>query len=108
MRDGAAGVTKALADSACRTTVIDGGATLGIDLEVVRRDSAARGFTSLPRRCVAERTLGRLMLCRRLVRGNETLYVRSETIIHIDLMARRLTGEFTPRGAAPELGIKKD
>jgi transposase len=41
---------KAWADSAYRTTVIEHAATLGIDLEVIRRDPATRGFTPLPRR----------------------------------------------------------
>lgn len=49
-------ITKAWADSAYRTTVIEGAAALGIDLEVVSRDPATRGFTPLPRRRVAERT----------------------------------------------------
>ncbi|WP_435822624.1 hypothetical protein [Microbispora bryophytorum] len=46
-----------------------------------------------------ERTLGWLMLHRRLVRDYEALPARSEAMIHlatIDLMARRLTGESTP------------
>ncbi|MEV5554686.1 replication initiator [Nonomuraea wenchangensis] len=54
-------LTKAWADSAYRTTVIEGAAALGIDLEVVTRDPATRGFAPLPRRWVAERTLGWLM-----------------------------------------------
>ncbi|MCP2353614.1 transposase [Nonomuraea thailandensis] len=92
-------LTKAWADSAYRTTVIEGGAALGIDVEIVRRDPATRGFTPLPRRWPAERTLGWLMLHRRLVRDYEARPDRSEAMIHIamiDLMARRLTGENTP------------
>ncbi|MGW2194393.1 transposase, partial [Streptosporangium sp. NPDC001682] len=92
-------ITKTWADSAYRTTVIEGGAALGIDLEVVRRDSATRGFTVLPRRWVIERTLGRLMFHRRLARDYEALPTRSEAMIHIamiDLMTRRLTRESTP------------
>jgi transposase len=92
-------ITKAWADSAYRTTVIDGAATLGIDVEVVRRDPTTRGFTPLPRRWVAERTLGWLMLHRRLTRDYEARPDRSEAMIHIamiDLMTRRLTGESTP------------
>lgn len=92
-------ITKTRADSAYRTTVIEGGAALGIDLEVVRRDPATRGFTALPRRWVAERTLGWLMLHRRLVHDYEALPARSEAMIHvamIDLMTRRLTRESTP------------
>ncbi|GIH48627.1 DDE transposase [Microbispora rosea subsp. rosea] len=97
-------ITKTWADSAYRTTVIEHSATLGIDVEVVRKDPATRGFTPLPRRWTVERTLGWLMLHRRLARDYEALPARSEAMIHlamIDLMARRLTGESTPtwRGA---------
>jgi hypothetical protein len=42
-------ICKAGADSAYRTAVIEHGATLGIDVEVVRRDPATRGFAALPR-----------------------------------------------------------
>ncbi|WP_435054316.1 transposase [Nonomuraea angiospora] len=92
-------LTKAWADSAYRTTVIDGAASLGIDVEVVTRNPATRGFTPLPRRWVAERTFGWLMLHRRLTRDYEARPDRSEAMIHIamiDLMVRRLTGENTP------------
>jgi transposase len=92
-------ITKAWADSAYRTKVIEGAAALGIDVEVVQRDPATRGFTVLPRRWVAERTFGWLMLHRRLVRDYETLPARSEAMIHIamiNLMTRRLTRESTP------------
>ncbi|MEV4172518.1 hypothetical protein [Nonomuraea sp. NPDC049709] len=54
--------SRAWADSAYRTTVIDGAAEAGIDVEVVTRNPDTRGFTPLPRRWAAERTLGRLML----------------------------------------------
>jgi transposase len=59
-------ISKAWADSAYRNAVIEHGATLGIDVEVVRRDPATRGFAALPRRWTVERTLGWLMLHRRL------------------------------------------
>jgi hypothetical protein len=42
-------ITKAWADTAYRTKVIDHAATLGIDLEPVRRDPATKGFVPLPR-----------------------------------------------------------
>jgi transposase len=92
-------ISKAWADSAYRNAVIEHGATLGIDVEVVRRDPATRGFTPLPRRWAVERTFGWLMLHRRLARDYEALPARSEAMIHlamIDLMTRRLTGESTP------------
>jgi transposase len=90
---------KAWADSAYRTAVIEHAATLGIDVEVVRRDPATRGFAALPRRWTVERTFGWLMLHRRLARDYEALPARSEAMIHvamIDLMTRRCTGESTP------------
>ena len=92
-------ICKAWADSAYRNAVIEHGATLGIDVEVVRRDPATRGFAALPRRWTVERTFGWLMLHRRLARDYEALPTRSEAMIHvamIDLMARRCTGESTP------------
>ncbi|SEG91694.1 Transposase DDE domain-containing protein [Thermomonospora echinospora] len=98
-----------------RTTWVDGGyrrhlvehaATLGIDMQIVQRPPGTRGFTPLPPRWVAERTLGWLMLHRRPVRDYETLPASSQAMIHIamiDLMSRRLTGEATPtwRGTRP-------
>jgi transposase len=90
---------KAWADSAYRTAVIEHGARLGIDVEVIRRDPATRGFTPLPRRWAVERTFGWLMLHRRLARDYEALPARSEAMIHlamIDLMTRRCTRESTP------------
>jgi transposase len=92
-------ICKAWADSAYRNAVIEHAATLGIDVEVVRRDPATRGFTPLPRRWAVERTFGWLMLHRRLARDYEALPARSEAMIHlamIDLMARRCTRESTP------------
>jgi transposase len=92
-------ISKAWADSAYRNAVIEHAATLGIDVEVVRRDPATRGFTALPRRWAVERTFGWLMHHRRLARDYEALPARSEAMIHlamIDLMARRCTGESTP------------
>ncbi|GAA2146633.1 IS5 family transposase [Actinomadura napierensis] len=91
-------ITKAWTDTAYRTKAIDHAATLGIDLEPIRRDPATKGFVPLPRRWVVERTFGWLMLHRRLARDYETLPARSEAMIHvamIDLMSRRLTGEAT-------------
>ncbi|MEV4252438.1 IS5 family transposase [Spirillospora sp. NPDC049652] len=91
-------ITKAWSDTAYRTKVVDHAATLGIDLEAIRRDPATSGFVPLPRRWVVERTFGWLMLHRRLARDYETLPARSEALIHIamiDLMTRRLTSENT-------------
>lgn len=54
-------VTKAWADSGYRTKAVDHGAGLGIDVEVVHRDPAGKGFRVIPRRRVVERTFGRPM-----------------------------------------------
>lgn len=91
-------VTKAWADTGYRTTAIDHGARLGIDVEVIRRNPGEKGFKVLPRRRVVERTFGRLMHHRRLARDYEALPTRSEAMIRlamIDRMSRRLTREAT-------------
>lgn len=91
-------VTKAWTDSGYRTEVIDHGATLGIDVEVTRRDPTQKGFKAIPRRWIVERTFGWLMHHRRLTRDCETHPHRSEAMIRIamiDLMSRRLTREAT-------------
>ena len=79
--------------------LVEHAATLGIDMHIVRRDPATRGFTVLPRRWTVERTLGWLMNHRRLARDYEAHPHRSEAMIHlamINLMTRRLTAESTP------------
>lgn len=53
------------------------------ELEVVRRPAGARGFEVLPRRWVAERTLGWLMRCRRLGRDHERLTRVSEAMVKV-------------------------
>lgn len=91
-------ITKAWADTAYRTTAIDHGARLGIDVHVVQRDLAVQGFKVLPRRWTVERTVGWLMHHRRLARDYETHRHRSEAMMHlamIDLMSRRLAHEST-------------
>ncbi|MCD0482753.1 transposase [Streptacidiphilus sp. ASG 303] len=97
-------VHKARADTGYKNVVVEHGATPGIDVEVVRRDPAIRGFVIQPRRWVVERTFGRLMHHRCLTRDHEALPARPEAVIHmsmINVMTRRPTGETTPawRGA---------
>ncbi|SOE15049.1 Transposase [Streptomyces sp. 2323.1] len=65
-------VTKAWVDAGFKNTVVDHGAHLGIDVEIVQRKPGARGFAPEPKRWVVEQTLGTLMLHRRLARGYET------------------------------------
>ncbi|MFD9502367.1 hypothetical protein [Streptomyces sp. NPDC060035] len=92
-------ISKAWADKGYRMKAIDHGARLCIDMEVLRRDPAEKGFKVIPRRRVAERTFGWLMRHRRLARDHETHPHRSEALINIaviDLMNRRLTRESTP------------
>jgi transposase len=92
-------ITKAWVDTGFKNTVIEHGATLGIDVEVVSRNTQTRGFHVVNRRWVVERSLGWLMLHRRLARDYETLATSSETMIHIamiDNLARRITDETTP------------
>ncbi|WP_433231960.1 IS5 family transposase [Actinomadura formosensis] len=91
-------VRKTRVDGGHRQHLVEHAATRGIDMQIVQRDPRTRGFTPLPRRRVAERTLGWLMLHRRLARDHETLPSSSQAMIHIaaiDLMSRRLTGEAT-------------
>ncbi len=83
----------------CKTAVVEHGATLGIDVEIVQRDPTGAGFVIQPRRWVVERTFGWLMNHRRLARDYEALPARSKAVIHvamINLMTRRLNAETTP------------
>lgn len=91
-------VTKVWADGGYQSSVINHGARLGIDVEVVKRPSST-GFQPLPKRWVIERTFGWLMQHRRLARDYEALPQRSRTMIHwamANKMSRELTGESTP------------
>jgi transposase len=102
-------VTKSWVDGGYNSGVVTHGAAKGIDVEVVRRDPETKGFKILPRRWAVERTLGWLVLHRRLVRDYETLPERSQTMIHwamIDNMSRTLTAESTQtwRDLIPENG----
>jgi len=92
------GVVKAWVDSGYKRSVIERGASHGIDVEVISKDPGQKGFAPLPKRWAVERTFGWWMLHRRLVRDYETLPERSATMIYwamIDNMGRRLTGEST-------------
>ena len=66
---------------------------LGLTLVVIRRLAGTKGFVLLPRRWVAERTLGWLGRWRRLAREYEELPEVSETMVKlamIRLMLHRL------------------
>lgn len=92
-------IRKTWVDGGYRQHLVEHAATLGIDMHIVRRDPATRGFAVLPRRWTVERTLGWLMNHRRLARDYEAHPHRSEAMIHlamINLMTSRLTAESTP------------
>jgi transposase len=92
-------ITKAWVDQGFKNRFVEHAATLGIDAEVVTRNPEARGFHVLKRRWVIERTIGWLMLHRRLARDYETLTTSSEAMIYlamIDNVSKRITGESTP------------
>ncbi len=92
-------ISKTWVDTGFKNTVVEHGAALGIDVEVVSRKTGTRGFHLVKRRWVVERTLGWLMFHRRLARDYETLPASSEAMIHIamiDNAAKRITGETTP------------
>lgn len=92
-------ISKTWVDTGFKNAAIDHGARLGIDVEVVPRKSQTRGFHVVKRRWVVERSLGWLMLHRRLTRDYETLPASSEAMIHIaaiDNLTKRITDETTP------------
>ncbi|MFF4225178.1 IS5 family transposase [Streptomyces abikoensis] len=97
-------VKKAWMDAGFKEPVVAHGAGLGIDVEIVQRESGARGFTPQPKRWVVEQTLGTLMLHRRLVRDYETKPASSVAWAHwsmSDVMLRRLTRAVTPTWRDP-------
>ncbi|MER5996005.1 IS5 family transposase [Streptomyces viridosporus] len=91
-------VSKVWADGGYQSSILNHGAGLGIDVEVVQRPRT-KGFEPLPKRWVIERTFGWLMQHRRLARDYEALPQRSRAMIHwamANKMSRELTGESTP------------
>ncbi|WBP84592.1 IS5 family transposase [Kitasatospora cathayae] len=97
-------VTKAWTDAGFKNAVVEHGAALGIDVEIVQREPGERGFTPEPKRWVVEQTLGTLMLHRRLARDYEAKPASSVAVIHwsmTDVMLRRLTRAATPTWRDP-------
>ncbi|SEH02368.1 Transposase [Nonomuraea solani] len=76
-------ITKTWVDTGFKNALIEHGAKLGIDVEVVPRKAETRGFHVVKRRWVVERSLGWLMMYRRLTRDYETLPASSQAMIHI-------------------------
>ncbi|MGJ6970158.1 IS5 family transposase [Streptosporangium sp. G11] len=92
-------ISKTWVDTGFKNAVIEHGARLGIDVEVVSRNIQTRGFHVVKRRWVVERSLGWLMLYRRLARDYETLPTSSQAMIHIasiNNLTKRITDETTP------------
>ncbi|MEU8868238.1 IS5 family transposase [Streptomyces umbrinus] len=91
-------VSKSWVDTGFKNAVIEHGASLGIDVEVVNGNPGVRGFHVVKRRWVVERT-GWIMLYRRLARDYETLPASSEAMIHvasIGNLTKRIMDETTP------------
>ncbi|MGP8304507.1 transposase [Streptomyces inhibens] len=74
-------VTKAWVDAGFKNAVVEHGARLGFDVEIVQREPGAKGFAPEPKRWVVEQTLGTLMLHRRLARDDEARPVSSLAMI---------------------------
>lgn len=97
-------VTKALVDQGFKSSVVEHGARLGIEVEIVQRNPEQTGFVPQPIRWRVEEANGTLLLQRRLVREYDVNEATSESRVYwaiTAIMARRLTGESTPtwRGA---------
>lgn len=95
---------KALVDQGFKNAVVEHGASLGIDVEVVERNPKDTGFVPQPKRWVVERAFGILVMFRRLVRDYEHRPGSSESRVYwamTAVMVRRLTGAAAPawRGA---------
>jgi transposase len=92
-------LAKTWVDAGFKSTVVEHGAHLGVDVDVVTRNPDTKGFHIVKRRWVVERTLGWLMHHRRLARDYEARPHNSAsmiTIAMIDNLAKRLTNETTP------------
>lgn len=103
-RDGAQTVLNRVADylTRLRRLWVDGGYTGAafsdwvrehwpkIQVEVVKRSDAIRGFAVLPRRWVVERTFGWLMRHRRLVRDYERTHSSAEAWIQLAMIRIQL------------------
>jgi transposase len=97
-------LSKTWVDAGFKNTLIEYGASLGVDVETVTKDPHTPGFSVVKRRWVVERTLGRLMQHRRLARDYETLPDHSAsmiTIAMIDNLTKRLTQETTQTWREP-------
>jgi len=91
--------TKAWDDQGFKNQFVEHAAALGIDAEGVTGNPSERSFRVLERRWVVKRTIGWLMLHRRLAREYEGRPAGPEAMIHlatIDNASKRITDETTP------------
>ena len=98
-RAGTRTVSTALVDQGFKNAVVAHGAAVGIDVQVVERNPADKGFVPQPKRWVVEQTFGILSFYRRLVRDYEHRPASSVSRVYwamTDVMARRLTGTSVP------------
>ncbi|MEU9748728.1 IS5 family transposase [Streptomyces niveus] len=92
-------VEKALVDQGFKKSVVDHGKTLGIEVEIVERNPADKGFVPQAKRWIVEQTNGILMFYRRLVRDYEHRLASSRSRVFwamTSVMTRRLTGATIP------------
>ena len=91
-------ITHAWAGSGFKNQAVEHAAAEGITLEIVPRRPGVQGFHVVKRRWVVERTIGWLMMHRRLARDYEKRPQSSQAMIHlamIDNTTKRITGETT-------------
>ena len=92
-------VSTALVDQGFKRSVVAHGAAVGIDVQVVERNPADKGFVPQAKRWVVEQTFGILSFHRRLVRDYEHSPASSASRVYwamTDVMARRITGTSVP------------
>ncbi|SCF46758.1 Transposase DDE domain-containing protein [Micromonospora marina] len=92
-------LAKTWVDAGFKNKVIEHGATLGIDVEVVTKDPQVKGFSVVKWPWDVERSLGWIMLHRRLARDYEALPDNSASMIRIamiDNLTKRVADETTP------------
>jgi transposase len=64
-----------------------------LETEIVKRSNTAKGFVTLPKRWIVERSIGWPNSCRRLAKDRENLNLRALTLLRpasIRLMLRKL------------------
>ena len=61
-----------------------------VDVEIVKRSDAAKGFTALPKRWIVERTIAWLNRCRRLAKDWECLDRKALAFLRLASIRRML------------------